>query len=122
MQGRYPTLIGTKQRPLTGRTFMKDYALSLKAGTTPVVVRLRVIFLSLLALSVAVSAAVQFFPVEQAIASALWIFRTILWLICGLLGPFIAWKDPAMSMKMLGGMFFIMMAFEIFDYIRAHAI
>ena len=98
---------------------MRDYALRLKAETTTTVVRLRVAFLSLLAISILLTLATQFLILSPTTAQIIWVVRAILLVICALMGPFIAWKDPAMTFKMLGGMFFIVMAFEAFDFIRA---
>lgn len=101
---------------------MREYAMQLKAGTTSTVVRLRVAFLGLLAISILLTVAPQFVSMTPAVEQIIWIVRAILLVICALMGPFIAWKDPAMTFKMIGGMFFFVMVFEAFDFIRAQFI
>lgn len=99
---------------------MREYAKTLMAGTTPAVVRLRVAFLSLLAICLVLSAVLQFVSLPPLAMNICWIARSVLLVICGLMGPFVAWKDPAMSMKMLGGMLFIFIVFDAFDVARSY--
>lgn len=84
---------------------MKQYVDTMKSGTTPFVIRLRFIFLialGLLALLFALApylletADIPLFTVQ--------IGEILLGLICTISGILIAIKDPAMTMRMLGGL------------------
>ena len=95
---------------------MKQYVERMKAGTTPFVIRLRFIFLISLAL-LALLFALAPYILESATEYllAVQIGEILLGLICTISGIFIALKDPAMTMKMLGGVFALFYIITIGD-------
>ena len=94
---------------------MKTYIETMKAGTTPLVVRLRVIFLTFFALFAILFAVTPLLLENQVSFFAVKIGAAILGGICAAVGPVIAIKDPAMTMKMLGGFFFAIYIITVID-------
>ena len=93
---------------------MRKYVESLKAGTTVAVVRLRVAFLLLIGLLVVLTllhSAFGLIPHDPFL-----ILSAVIGALCAVMGPFIAWKDPAMTMKMFGGVFSLFYLVTVYDW------